>query len=78
MFASGASPRVRQLSFTIICMATPLAYEIVTFPLYASQISVAIIIVLEGFVEFGKTSALKYNSCFHGAKVIRIFENSAV
>ena len=78
MFAPGASPCERQQSFAIMCIATSLAYEGVSFPLHVSQIFVAILVALEGFVEFGKTDAFVYNSWFHGAKVIRISQNSAV
>ena len=73
IFASCASPRERQQSFAIMCIATPLANERVTFPLYTGQIAIAILVVLEGFVESGKADALEHYSCFHGAKVIRFF-----
>jgi len=54
-----------------MCIATPLANERVIFPLYTGQITIAILVVLEGFVESGKADALEHYSCFHGAKVIR-------
>jgi hypothetical protein len=59
-------------------IATSLANEIVTFPFYASQIFVTILVVLKGLVESGTADALVYISWFHGAKVIKILRNSAV
>jgi hypothetical protein len=55
-----------------MCIATSLANERVTFPFYASQIFVTILVVLKGLVESGKADALVYISWFHGAKVIKI------
>ena len=78
MFAPGASPCERQQSFAIMCIATSLAYEGVSFPLHVSQIFVAILVALKGFVESGNAGALEQCSCFHSAKVIRILENGAI
>ena len=61
-----------------MCIATSLANERVTFPFYASQIFITILVVLKGLVESGKADALVYISWFHGAKVIKILRNSAV